>query len=180
MSVAVLIESDFMKNKKREAGFSLVEIVVASVLLAIIAAGIFSVTISAKKIISSSSQRKMAMEVAATILENMRVYLGDNNWTSNSCPPTPPGPCTTGSPFSYKDKGWMPKLWWLGRGSDTYDLHSNDYFEYQGLANKVADTFRGSEFDTRYNGRWRLKIASDATYDYLKVEVEVLWDEPEF
>lgn len=139
--------------KGNEKGFSLVEIIVASILLAIIAAGIFSVAVSANKIVSSSTQRHFATEVAQAVLDNMRLYLGDDQWTGSAS-----------SPFS--TSGWQP-------GSGYYTFANGQ----PAFIDSVADIFRGTEFDTLYNGRWRYRVINPGSgYEYRKVEVEVAWD----
>jgi len=144
-----------------QQGFSLVEIIVASLLLAIVSAGLFSVTLSSKKITTVSSQRHTATDVGETILDSFRSYLGDDNWTNN------PGI----SPFTAPDNVWQGYYGFSdGQG---------------GIIDMVADVFRGTEFDKRYNGHWRYRVIIDTTCDwnagnlceYRKVETEVVWNE---
>ncbi len=149
-----------------QQGFSLVEVIVASILLAIVSVGLFSVTLSSKKITMVSSQRHTATDVGETILDSFRSYLGDNNWTNNAA-----------SPFAAPDGIWQPG--------------PNNYYGFGdgqgGIIDMVADVFRGTEFDTRYNGRWRYRVIVDTTCDwnagnlceYRKVETEVVWNETE-
>ena len=149
-----------MRNFQSEKGFTLVEIVVSSILLAIVAAGVFSITLSSKKIITVSSQRHVATKVAESALDNLRAFLGDDKWTGSGT-----------SPFSAADNTWQPT------GSPNYYTFADGQAAYGGYVDKVADVFRGTEFDTIYNGRWRFRVIAPGTYDYRKVEVEVLWDE---
>lgn len=140
--------------KLNQKGFSLVEIIVASILLAVVSAGIFSISISAKKIVSSSTQRLYATDVAQAVLDNMRAYLGADQWTG-----------AAGSPFA--TSGWQP-------GSGYYTFANGQ----PAFIDSVADIFRGTDFDTLYNGRWRYRVINPGGgYDYRKVEVEVVWDE---
>jgi prepilin-type N-terminal cleavage/methylation domain-containing protein len=134
------------------AGFTLVEIMVSSILLAIIVAGIFSITLSTKKIISVSNQRYTATEVAKTVLDNLRAYLGDDNWSLGTSPIYPTG-------------GW----------SSWYSL--SDYSTP--LSSRVSGLFDGSELDTQYMGGWRYRIINESPYDYRKAEVEVNWSDVE-
>ncbi|MFC1710004.1 PilW family protein [Candidatus Omnitrophota bacterium] len=150
-----------MRNSQREKGFTLVEIVVSSILLAIIAAGVFSITISSKKIINVSSQRHAANELAEAAMDNLRKFLGDDNWIGNSA-----------SPFSAPDSVWQPS-----GGPPDYYYFTDGQVAYDGYVDRVADVFRGTELDTRYNARWRFRVIVDGSYDYRKVEVEVVWNE---
>ena len=150
------------KRSKFNKGFSLVEIVVASVLLSIIAAGIFSVTLSSKKIINRSQGRYVATNVAQTIVESLRQYQGADSWYNQS------------SPIFYNYTG-------------TGDPHCNPCAGITHYLNDISDTclglssiYQGSDFAVRLNGRWRYTfIAQIGTPDYRAVNVEVNWTEPD-
>jgi prepilin-type N-terminal cleavage/methylation domain-containing protein len=147
-----------MKNLLRKNGFTLVEVVVASILLAIVAAGIFSIIVSSKKIITSSSQRRVAIEVAETVLDNLRRYLGADQWDNDTSP-------------IYTTGGW----------SSWYSLHDHT----TELSIAVSTVFDASDFDNIYQGGWRYRIDPQLTQcaggecDYRKAEVEVNWTEVE-
>jgi prepilin-type N-terminal cleavage/methylation domain-containing protein len=141
----------FMKNSNK--GFSLVEIIVASILLAIICAGIFSVSASSKKIVSVTSQRHEATEVAQAVLENLRSYLNLSIWENSSSLIWPTGSWN----------GWY-----------TFSDVSNS------LTTRISNVFSGSEFATKYQGRWRFKIDDPdgaGPFEYRKATVEVNWTE---
>ncbi len=70
------------QRKVGQQGLTLVEIIVAALLLAIISAGMFSVTLSSRKLTSRAQRRHFATEVAQTVLENLRVYLGADHWAN--------------------------------------------------------------------------------------------------
>ena len=134
-------------------GLTLVEIIVAALLLAIISAGMFSVTLSSRKLTTRAQRRHFATEVAQTVLENLRIYLGADHWENTS------------APLHATSLG----------GSDTW---SNWYFISTNNFLNIQDRFGTSQFATRYNGKWHYKIIDNiGGYDYRKVEVEVDWDE---
>lgn len=138
-----------------ENGFTLVEIIVASLLLAIITVGIFSVTLSSRKVISITHRRNFATVVAQTALENLRVYLDGVQWYNTSSP-------------------IYPSPWQCHNLNDLADTFLN-----------MSSIFGTSDFAMRYSGRWcyKIEIVSDptcpsGTCDYRKATVEVNWAEP--
>jgi len=135
-------------------GLTLVEIIVAALLLAIISAGMFSVTLSSRKLTTRAQRRHFATEVAQTVLENLRIYLGADLWYNTSAP-------------LHANSLGGSNTW-----SNWHDIDdSNDNFL------NIYDRFGTNEFATRYNGKWRYKIINTGGYDYRKVEVEIDWDE---
>ncbi|MDD5292481.1 MAG: prepilin-type N-terminal cleavage/methylation domain-containing protein [Candidatus Omnitrophica bacterium] len=132
-------------NKK---GFTLVEIIVAAVLLALISAGIFSVTLSSQKLINRSQRRHFANEVAQAVLENLRSYLGQDQWEINS-------------PIAIRD--WE---------CHSFSATGNN------LINNITSQFGSSEFATKYGAQWCYRItAGGDNYQYRKAEVNVTWTE---
>lgn len=139
-------------NKK---GLTLVEVIVASVLLALISAGIFSITLSSRKLINRSSKRHYANKVAEAVLENLRQYLGAEQWYNAS---SAINPAATTSNSTWPGSNW-------------YYLNSNNFLNMQTI-------FGSSEFATKYNGRWRYRVLDPGLpYEYRKAEVEVGWTE---
>jgi prepilin-type N-terminal cleavage/methylation domain-containing protein len=65
-----------MRNK----GFTLVEIIVAMVVLALLSTGLFSVFVSSRYIVRRSRSRLVALEVAKNVIENKRQYIRANTW----------------------------------------------------------------------------------------------------
>lgn len=143
------------------SGFSLVEVVVASLLLAIVTAGLFSITLSSRKIIERTHTRHSAYEVAQTVFERLRVYLDYNQWYNTSSPihPTP-------------TVGWR---WYSLTGPG-----SNDPLG-------ISNFYGSSELATRYGGMWGY-IVSNGTgcggggggCDYRNVTVQVNWTKDVF
>lgn len=135
---------------KQKAGLTLVEIIVSAVLLALIGAGMFSITLSSSKIIQRAQRRHFADEVAQTVLENFRAYLRADEWY-----------CAT-SPIAAN-----------GAWSAWYDMdYANNFLN-------IYSTFGTTEFATKYNGKWRYRITDPGGgYEYRKAEVEVDWTEP--
>lgn len=151
----------------RQKGFSLIEVVVASVLLALISAGIFSITLSSRRLIGRSHIRYYAAEVGQTVFEKLRSYLGADCWDNVSSP-------------IYATGAWGP-----GAGpNDWYYLTGTGIHDPDPLG--VSLLFNSTEFATRYHGRWRYK-GSSATgcgslptdpCDYREFKVEIRWDDP--
>ena len=135
-------------------GLTLVEIIVAALLLAIISAGMFSVTLSSRKLTSRAQRRHFATEVAQTVLENLRAYLGADHWDNDT--PIDPG----NTSLFVGEGGW----------SNWYNIETHTFLN-------IKDRFGNSEFATRYGGRWRYRVEDVDSYDYRKAEVEVDWDE---
>ena len=146
------LSAHIVNGRNSQTGFTLVEIVVASLLLAIVSAGLFSVTLSSRKIITTSSQRHTATEVAQTVLENLRAYLGEGNW-SDAVSPSPIYPVD-----------WQ-----------CYDFGDRTNV----FVSEITDTFAGTEFHNKYGGRWCYKVENVGGCDYRKVTVEVNWTEIE-
>jgi len=134
-----------------QKGFTLVEITVASVLLAMICAGLFSIVASSRKIISSSSQRLEATKISQAALENLRAYLDWGNWSNTS------------SLIYPASSSWS-----------CYNFSNNS----NSLAQRMSSAFGGTEFATKYQGSWCYKIENaTAPYEYRKATVEVRWNE---
>lgn len=62
-------------------GFTLVEIIVATVILALLASGVFSVFVSARYLVARSKRRFAAVEIARKIIESNR-YRVNATWDS--------------------------------------------------------------------------------------------------
>lgn len=70
----------FRRNKK---GFTLVEIIVSTIILSFIAAGMFSILVSGRFLIARAKMRLQAVELARNFLERGRGYI---NWTAWDMP----------------------------------------------------------------------------------------------
>lgn len=135
-------------RKENRAGFTLVEIIVASILLAIISAGIFSITLSSRKIIRSAHKRQLATLVAQTALEKLRAYLGMDQWNNTASPiyPTANRIC--------------------------YFLNDSANF-----LNMTA-IFGATELATRCGGIWCYTVDNGTGgFEYRKAQVNVTWTE---
>ena len=69
--------------KKNKTGFTLVEIIVATIILSFVAAGMFSILISGRFLIARAKMRLQAVEIARNFVERGRGYM---NWTAWSMP----------------------------------------------------------------------------------------------
>lgn len=135
-------------------GFSLVEVIVASILLALVIAGIFSVVLSAQKLIRRSQTRYSATLIGDTALENLRAYLGSVGWYNSTAPLNP-------------DNAWHDFM--LASQDDPLGIH---------------DLFGETEFAKRYGASWGYKIMNGTncngtgpTCEYRIGDVRVNWDE---
>ncbi len=64
----------------RKDGFTLLEIMVSSVILALLAAGMFSVIISSRYLVARSKTRVMAVEIAKAEIERMKSLVDANTF----------------------------------------------------------------------------------------------------
>jgi prepilin-type N-terminal cleavage/methylation domain-containing protein len=69
--------------RKNNTGFTLVEIIVSTIILSFIAAGMFSILVSGRFLIARAKMRLQAVEIARNFLERGRGYI---NWTAWSMP----------------------------------------------------------------------------------------------
>ena len=149
----------FSNNKE---GLTLVEIVVATLLLSMITVGFTSITLSSNKLLERSKRRLFAAEVAQYILESLKAHIGEPDWNSTGSAiavtthPTP----AEGDTGGYV--GWI-------------DMANEDFL------GAGCTSFAWSEFATRYGGRWQYTVANATDgYEYRSVAVDVNWDEENF
>ena len=90
-------------------GFSLVEVVVASVILALLASGVFSVMISARYLVGRTRDRARAVELARQQIEQMRQLISADQWNLTTSPIYPgswsgwsPAPGASNYEYRYK------------------------------------------------------------------------------
>ena len=67
----------------REQGFTLLEIVMAAVILAAVMAGLTATFISAKKRLLHSKSTIQAAEIARGVLEGLHIYVREDTWDSS-------------------------------------------------------------------------------------------------
>lgn len=77
-------------NIKTSSGFSLLEIVVAMLILSLIVAGTFGLFVTSHKFISEAGHRLQAIEYARMVAENLKIYVTADMGTNLSSG-TPPG-----------------------------------------------------------------------------------------
>ena len=65
----------------KKNGFTLVEIMVSLIILAMLAAGLFSVFISSRNLVARSKRRLYAAEIARREIERRRHLLRADNWS---------------------------------------------------------------------------------------------------
>ncbi|MBI5872789.1 MAG: type II secretion system protein [Candidatus Omnitrophica bacterium] len=70
----------------KKKGFTLVEVMVSLVILALLAAGLFSVFVSARYMVVRSKRRLGAMEVARAEIEKNRQHIRADRWDNASYP----------------------------------------------------------------------------------------------
>jgi len=134
-------------------GFSLVEIIVATLLLALITAGILSVSLSSRNVIQRSHSRNTAYQIAEAVAENLRNYLGYNHWNTTS----PLSANQTYGPYSLSAGDPLNVSWYFG--NTALAGRNNARYSYE-----VTDGFTGC------GG------LGDAC-QYRKVVINVTWDE---
>ncbi|MFH0877901.1 MAG: prepilin-type N-terminal cleavage/methylation domain-containing protein [Candidatus Omnitrophota bacterium] len=76
-----------MKDPK---GFTLTEIVVSAVVLALMASGVFSAMLSGKYLISRSKNRARALEITKYHMEDLRQHIRADRWNETSPYPLNP------------------------------------------------------------------------------------------
>ncbi len=64
----------------KKKGFTLVEIMVALVILALLSSGVFSVLVSARHLVSRSKRRLTAIELARQEIENKKYFVRADLW----------------------------------------------------------------------------------------------------
>jgi prepilin-type N-terminal cleavage/methylation domain-containing protein len=74
----------FLRASRGPRGFTLVEIMVAMVVLSMLAAGLFSVMVSARHFIARSKRRLIATELARGEMERLRDYIDGLTWNNGS------------------------------------------------------------------------------------------------
>jgi prepilin-type N-terminal cleavage/methylation domain-containing protein len=67
-------------------GFTLVEIMVSMIILALLAAGVFSVVISGRYLVSRSERRVVAIEIARSEMEHLRPFVRADTWNNMTNP----------------------------------------------------------------------------------------------
>lgn len=98
-----------ISSSRKKKGFTLIEILVASVVLALLATGLFSVMVSGRYMVARSKLRVGAFEIAKITIEGLRMYIRGDSWNNTSSPLYPTGvwsPQDTGSypPFRFRFK----------------------------------------------------------------------------
>jgi prepilin-type N-terminal cleavage/methylation domain-containing protein len=70
----------------KKKGFTLVEVMVSLVILALLAAGLFSVFVSARYLVERSKRRLAATEIARAEIEKNRQHIRADRWDNASYP----------------------------------------------------------------------------------------------
>lgn len=69
-----------------KSGFTLVEVMVAAVVLALLATGLFSVFASSRNLVSRSKRRLVAVEIARTEIETHKQHIREDRWNNPAYP----------------------------------------------------------------------------------------------
>jgi prepilin-type N-terminal cleavage/methylation domain-containing protein len=77
--------------RRKKAGFTLVEIMVSMIVLALLASGFFSILVSARYMVNRTALRSAAIEVARSEMERMRMLIGSDVWWTAGAYPLQPG-----------------------------------------------------------------------------------------
>ncbi len=136
-----------MRRTFEKTGFSLVEVIVASLLLAMITGGVLSVALSSRKIVTRFHLRHSGYEVAQVAIEGFRKYLGYNYWNDTTSPIA-----ANNTWYCHDVSDWSAPL-------------------------DMAAYFGGSAFAQRNKASWCYKIENVSYHDYRKITVNVTWDE---
>ena len=85
------------RRDKKENGFTLLEIMVAMIVLAILAAGFFNTMVSSRYLVARSRKRFMGDEIARQEIENKRQFVRWDLWQLNNAsnPLNPSGSWTS-------------------------------------------------------------------------------------
>jgi prepilin-type N-terminal cleavage/methylation domain-containing protein len=89
-----------LKFFKKIKGFTLVEIMVSLMILALLASGVFSVMVSMRHLVAHSKKRMGAIEVARRVIEDHRKYIRADTWDNITSPLNPSG-SWSGYDYSY-------------------------------------------------------------------------------
>ena len=152
------MRSFLWKNSEQEKGLTLVEIVVATVLLSMVTVGFISITLSSNTLLERSKRRLFAAEVAQYVLESLKSHVSSLHWN------------VTTSPIA---EGGHPAI--EGDADGWIDMDTEDFLEAGNSA------FGWSDFATRFNGRWQYTVTAGETgFEYRSVSVNVFWDEEQY
>jgi len=144
-------------NKK---GFSLTEIIVASVLLSTVTSMFLAIILSTNRILERSNRRVFAAELAQYVLENLRANISDSDW-NNSDSPIYPGTHPTAKECQKCINNWVD-----------LDTDGNEFLD------AGRNYFGWSDFAYAYNGRWQYNVIGyPGCVECRQVEVRVAWDE---
>ncbi len=92
-------------SMKRIKGFTLVEVMVSVVILALLASGLFSVFVSTRHLVARSKRRLVAMEIARQEIELNKRHIRADRWDNSSFPLFPANggwrPCASASYADY-------------------------------------------------------------------------------
>ena len=67
-----------MKEKKREKGFSLLEVIVSMLILSIVVPGTFCLIVTSNSSLEESKQRLQAVNQALAVIERLRYYVSSD------------------------------------------------------------------------------------------------------
>ena len=87
------------RRDKKENGFTLLEIMVAMIVLAILAAGFFNTMVSSRYLVARSRKRFIGDEVARQEIENKRQYIRADLWPPYNTSPAYLNPNGSWSPW---------------------------------------------------------------------------------
>lgn len=75
----------------KKQGFTLIEIIVSMIILALLASGFFSIMVSSRYLVMRSRMRLLATELASQQIERLKQYVRDDTWAVAGNPLDPTG-----------------------------------------------------------------------------------------
>ena len=110
------------RTYKIRAGFTLVEVIVALVILAATVAGIFASFIASQRYVATAKRRIVAVNFARQKLEELRPYVRQDTWTNSTNPLYSPDETSATPRILPGDFGtqWGGKRYYTVNTSGTY------------------------------------------------------------
>ena len=79
-------------RKKKHSGFSLIEVIVGTIILAVAFGGLFAAFIGTRAYVGRANQRLVAINIARRALEDLFEHVREDNWDTAGNPLDPDAP----------------------------------------------------------------------------------------